>query len=265
MNSGLYALAGASATATAAAWANRLLEPMTKVSKMYFGLSRLSPVVAAAARLPGAGPGRGRVPGLSGAGERDRRAAPRRTRRAGRRRARRTRRRARRPRPSGPPASGRACTDTARWTSRPSCCESTSTTSGRSRLSSTSLVNSSGAATSAVRPEPSSIRPSGRMLRRNAAWETPARASADCTADQTSVRSSVSGTGCGLLNRAICRAMRAGAGAPGRCWCGVRSPLAAQRGLGAASTRSVHRCGPAEETASRGAGRGGRPAERGGR
>ena len=40
MNSGLYALAGASATATAAAWANRLLEPMTKVSKMYFGLSR---------------------------------------------------------------------------------------------------------------------------------------------------------------------------------------------------------------------------------
>ena len=40
MNSGLYALAGASATATAAAWANRLLEPMTKVSNMYLGLSR---------------------------------------------------------------------------------------------------------------------------------------------------------------------------------------------------------------------------------
>ena len=40
MNSGLYALAGASATATAAAWANRLDDPMTKVSKRYFGLSR---------------------------------------------------------------------------------------------------------------------------------------------------------------------------------------------------------------------------------
>ena len=43
MNSGLYALAGDSATATAAAWANRLDEPMTNVSKVYFGLSRLPP------------------------------------------------------------------------------------------------------------------------------------------------------------------------------------------------------------------------------
>ena len=41
MNSGLYAFAGASATATAAAWAKRLLEPMTKVSKVYCGLSRV--------------------------------------------------------------------------------------------------------------------------------------------------------------------------------------------------------------------------------
>src|SRR5580704_13167226 len=40
MNRGLYALAGASATATAAAWANRLLEPMTNVSNVYFELSR---------------------------------------------------------------------------------------------------------------------------------------------------------------------------------------------------------------------------------
>ena len=39
MNSGLYALAGASATATAAAWAKRLLDPMTKFSNWYFGLS----------------------------------------------------------------------------------------------------------------------------------------------------------------------------------------------------------------------------------
>ncbi len=49
MNRGLYALAGASATATAAACANRLLEPITKVSKVYFGFSRAgSPCV----RLP---------------------------------------------------------------------------------------------------------------------------------------------------------------------------------------------------------------------
>jgi hypothetical protein len=38
----LYAFAGASATATAAACANRLLEPMTKVSKVYLGFSRAS-------------------------------------------------------------------------------------------------------------------------------------------------------------------------------------------------------------------------------
>ncbi len=40
MKSGLYAFAGASATATAAAWANRLLAPMTNVSKVYFVFSR---------------------------------------------------------------------------------------------------------------------------------------------------------------------------------------------------------------------------------
>src|SRR5215472_4667487 len=39
MNSGLYALAGASATATAAACANLLLDPITKVSKVYFGFN----------------------------------------------------------------------------------------------------------------------------------------------------------------------------------------------------------------------------------
>src|SRR6202012_1150137 len=43
MNSGLYAFAGASATATAAAWANRLLDPMTNVSNVYFGFSRAPP------------------------------------------------------------------------------------------------------------------------------------------------------------------------------------------------------------------------------
>src|SRR5262247_2713915 len=41
MKSGLYALAGDSATATAAACANRFDEPMTNVSKVYFGLRRL--------------------------------------------------------------------------------------------------------------------------------------------------------------------------------------------------------------------------------
>src|SRR3954471_14983008 len=50
MNSGLYALAGDSATATDAAWANRLDEPMTKDSNVYFGLSRLPAV--SAGRLP---------------------------------------------------------------------------------------------------------------------------------------------------------------------------------------------------------------------
>ena len=39
MNSGLYARAGASAAATAAACANRFYEPITKVSKVYFALS----------------------------------------------------------------------------------------------------------------------------------------------------------------------------------------------------------------------------------
>jgi hypothetical protein len=36
MKSGLYAFAGDSATATAAAWANLLLAPMTNVSNVYF-------------------------------------------------------------------------------------------------------------------------------------------------------------------------------------------------------------------------------------
>src|SRR6478736_4537180 len=42
MKSGLYALAGASATATAAACANRLDCPMTKLSNVYFGFRRES-------------------------------------------------------------------------------------------------------------------------------------------------------------------------------------------------------------------------------
>src|SRR3954468_3326315 len=50
MNSGLYAFAGDSATATDAAWANRLDEPMTNVSNVYFGLSRLPAV--SPGRLP---------------------------------------------------------------------------------------------------------------------------------------------------------------------------------------------------------------------
>ena len=42
MNSGLYAFAGASATATAAACAKRLDWPMTKLSNVYFGFRRVS-------------------------------------------------------------------------------------------------------------------------------------------------------------------------------------------------------------------------------
>ena len=53
MNSGLYALAGASATATAAACANRLLEPMTNVSKVYFEFSRVPPSLGAGGIPPG--------------------------------------------------------------------------------------------------------------------------------------------------------------------------------------------------------------------
>jgi hypothetical protein len=39
MKSGLYACAGASATARAAAWAKRFDEPMTKLSNVYFGFA----------------------------------------------------------------------------------------------------------------------------------------------------------------------------------------------------------------------------------
>ena len=64
MKSGLYALAGASATATAAAWANRLLAPMTKVSKVYLGFSRVSSTCSGTCW-----PGRGRrAPGTSTSG-----------------------------------------------------------------------------------------------------------------------------------------------------------------------------------------------------
>jgi hypothetical protein len=47
----LYALAGASATANAAACANRLLEPMTNVSKVYLEFSRVPRVQPRAAEI----------------------------------------------------------------------------------------------------------------------------------------------------------------------------------------------------------------------
>ena len=53
MNSGLYAFAGASATATAAACAKRLLDPMTNVSNVYLRLSRACPVPGRTALLAG--------------------------------------------------------------------------------------------------------------------------------------------------------------------------------------------------------------------
>jgi hypothetical protein len=43
----LYARAGASATATAAAWLKRFDAPMTNVSKMYFSLRRVCERAAA--------------------------------------------------------------------------------------------------------------------------------------------------------------------------------------------------------------------------
>ena len=45
-------MAGASATATAAAWAKRLDPPITKLSKLYFGFSRASWAVALDALNP---------------------------------------------------------------------------------------------------------------------------------------------------------------------------------------------------------------------
>src|SRR5690349_18736840 len=53
MNSGLYARAGASATATAAAWANRLEAPITKVSNVYFSFSLVLEVCGCAGAVNG--------------------------------------------------------------------------------------------------------------------------------------------------------------------------------------------------------------------
>ena len=66
MKSGLYACAGASATASAAAWAKRFDEPITKRSNVYFGFRPDSrPLRGAAAwrrrDLRGAGLGDGRA------------------------------------------------------------------------------------------------------------------------------------------------------------------------------------------------------------
>src|SRR4051794_27257744 len=53
MNSGLYARAGASATATAAAWANRLDWPITNVSNVYFSFNRVLDVCGCAGLVNG--------------------------------------------------------------------------------------------------------------------------------------------------------------------------------------------------------------------
>ena len=146
----MYALAGASATATAAACAKRLLEPMTKVSKVYFGFNRAgsarpdgrSPGIGGGHCMPGtvsSTPGSGpsgaspgspltRVPSAAGAG------------------------------------TGAGSTVTATRISRPSNADRARVTTGRSRVSSTSLVKSFGAASNAV----SSSSPSGRVVRSQA-------------------------------------------------------------------------------------------------
>src|SRR6476469_2289727 len=63
MNSGLYARAGASATATAAACANRLDAPITNVSNVYFSLRRVLEVCGWAGAVNG-------CPGSGGSGGR---------------------------------------------------------------------------------------------------------------------------------------------------------------------------------------------------
>src|SRR5919197_2480626 len=63
MNNGLYALAGASATATAAACEKRLLDPMTNVSKVYLGFSRASSTVDRRPSAPPRGPPSAPPPG----------------------------------------------------------------------------------------------------------------------------------------------------------------------------------------------------------
>src|SRR5919112_777191 len=144
MNSGLYALAGASATATAAACANRFPEPMTKVSKVYFGLSRAGSTRVRArpvAPVFSGGGGQARPDWVSSASS-----------------------------SGSSPATSAAywstggSTVTATRISRPSSSDSAVVIIGRSRVSSTSLVNSFGAASSAV---PSS-RPSARVVRSQA-------------------------------------------------------------------------------------------------
>ena len=141
MNSGLYALAGASATATAAAWANRLDEPMTNVSKVYFGFSRAGSALGRGTRpCSTADVPVGQVRPDGGA------VGPRRSR----------------PRRGARVLVGRpaARTVTATRISRPSWPDSASAITGRQpACSSTSLVNSFGTASSAV----SSTSPSGRV------------------------------------------------------------------------------------------------------
>ena len=209
MNSGLYARAGASATATAAAWLNRFEAPITKVSNRYFSLSRLC-----AARRPGRGGAElrtarrpARPAGLPMCGSSAARAAanPSRVRPAGSTGA--TRGTVGRPgagtdsplepaesaatalsigsgaAPSGrrwcppftgagtggsgtsvPPDDASTSTTTARFTAKPRWRPSASLIGRRRIRSIASLANSLGAASSAV----SSMRPSGRVRRRNA-------------------------------------------------------------------------------------------------
>src|SRR5438094_402126 len=67
MNRGLYAFAGDSATAKAAACANRFEAPMTNVSKVYRAFSRDSLVWVARSSAPTGGKVAGGVRGISAA------------------------------------------------------------------------------------------------------------------------------------------------------------------------------------------------------
>jgi len=162
-------LAGASATATAAACANLLLEPMTNVSKVYLEFSRVPPSRGAGGIAPGGpswagwtcgagarppsrepcsssgtcGPARPASRGPAGSGGRS---VP------------------------GPEPATAACGDgstvTASWMSRPSCWDRAWVTRARSLVSSCSLTNSFGVAIRAV----FSTSPSGRVSFSQARW-----------------------------------------------------------------------------------------------
>ena len=167
MNSGLYALAGASATATAAAWANRLLEPMTKVSNRYCGLSRVGSL-SRGRRARGRCPGR---PAAAGAARARRRRPATASRSSGAASRVGGSAASAGTASAGPPRSRLGSTTTAIRSSRARAARTGPTViTWRSRASITSLANWCGTDTRAVSP----TTPSSRLSRMKArcCWVT---------------------------------------------------------------------------------------------